>query len=88
MVREGGARLRGNRACWAIGTLEPRESRRFELVTRAEPVRRVRRVTNTAEVTADGIAALRARARVRILPLPLLPCPPAAGRGARSAARC
>jgi uncharacterized repeat protein (TIGR01451 family) len=88
VVREGGARLRGNQACWVIGTLEPGESRRFRLVTRADPVRRATRVTNVAEAIADGIAPLRDGARVRILPLPVRPCPPASPRGARSAARC
>jgi uncharacterized repeat protein (TIGR01451 family) len=70
-VSLGGGRMRNGRVCWRIDQLDGGQTRTFRLVTRANATGRTR-VTNTARMTADGQAAQRARARVRVLP----PAPP------------
>ena len=83
VVRRDGARIRGDRLCWTIGDLPQGATRRFHPVVRARRVSSPTRVTNIAVATADGVAAVRDRARVRILPLPPGACAPAASRATR-----
>jgi uncharacterized repeat protein (TIGR01451 family) len=67
-VRARGATFRKGRACWNLGYLPARSSRKLKVVARAERGFRVKHVRNVAVATAGNAARRTDRARVRIDP--------------------
>jgi choice-of-anchor A domain-containing protein/uncharacterized repeat protein (TIGR01451 family) len=83
IVRARGAQVRGDRACWRIGSL--RDERTMHLTVRVNSTARGA-IRNVARARAVNAGSVRGRARIRVLPAdPFDGRPPAKGAQANAA---
>ncbi len=68
-----GARFRGGRACWKVGSLRTGRTQTFTIRVRAQNAPRARTVRNVAGARATNAARRSAGARVRMLPAAVRP---------------
>jgi uncharacterized repeat protein (TIGR01451 family) len=67
------ARMKSGKYCWTISKLKGQRSKKFAITTTATPGP-AGRFPNTATASAKGVKTIRARATVRIIATPTIPC--------------